>query len=292
MGLDLRYHIVSLVAVFIALGTGILVGVGLSSPPSIEKWRLHVEKQFKAFRKENQSLQKQKAEGDRVQEYDQRFLKSVLPLLVQQRLKGVRVAILQTADPNDASFKDQLDATLKEAGALVASVTRLRPEFEMMAPELQTKLMARLMLQTPEESKPLSRLAEAVAQRVALGDPENRLSVFSGSRLLDLDGDYEKPAGGVIVLGGADGRSETGPETVDLPMLHVLVTQRVNVVACELSAAGRSAMPVYQREHVATVDNVDMLAGQVALVYALSGAVANYGLKKTADMVMPAIQMK
>ncbi len=40
----------------------------------------------------------------------------------------------------------------------------------------------------------------------------------------------------------------------------------------------------------ATVDSVDLISGRVALVYALSGSEGNYGVKATADRLLPTLR--
>jgi len=40
----------------------------------------------------------------------------------------------------------------------------------------------------------------------------------------------------------------------------------------------------------ATVDSVDLISGRVALVYALNGTEGNYGVKATADRLLPALR--
>ena len=39
--------------------------------------------------------------------------------------------------------------------------------------------------------------------------------------------------------------------------------------------------------HLSTVDNLDFVSGQVAMVFALVGAEGNFGVKGTADRLLP-----
>jgi hypothetical protein len=62
---------------------------------------------------------------------------------------------------------------------------------------------------------------------------------------------------------------------------------RVPAVGVELSASEPSQVPWYKGENIASVDDLDVPAGQAALIYALSGSRGAYGTKPTADSLLP-----
>ncbi|MGH2951894.1 MAG: copper transporter, partial [Solirubrobacterales bacterium] len=59
------------------------------------------------------------------------------------------------------------------------------------------------------------------------------------------------------------------------------------VVGVERSDADESSVGFFEARDVATVDNVEQLPGRVALVYALCGAEGNFGVKESADGLLP-----
>jgi hypothetical protein len=61
----------------------------------------------------------------------------------------------------------------------------------------------------------------------------------------------------------------------------------IPVVGVELSGTEPSQIPWYQGKDLASVDDLDMTAGQAALVYALTGSHGAYGTKSTADSLLP-----
>jgi hypothetical protein len=61
----------------------------------------------------------------------------------------------------------------------------------------------------------------------------------------------------------------------------------VRVVAVERTDADPSSIDFFADLVPATVDNLDQLAGKVALVLALDGADGNFGVKETADSLLP-----
>jgi hypothetical protein len=63
----------------------------------------------------------------------------------------------------------------------------------------------------------------------------------------------------------------------------------VPVVGVELSNTEPSQVPWYKSMGISSVDDLDALAGQAALVYALTGSHGAYGVKSSADSLLPAV---
>jgi hypothetical protein len=61
----------------------------------------------------------------------------------------------------------------------------------------------------------------------------------------------------------------------------------VPVVGVELSNTEPSQVPWYKSQGISSVDDLDALAGQGALLYALTGSHGAYGVKSNADSLLP-----
>ena len=115
-------------------------------------------------------------------------------------------------------------------------------------------------------------------------------SLFSASSIIGFT------VGSIIVVQLADGNSRwTGvPSTLALvgaalvvyPMGR-LMDRAVRVVACEREETRVSTASVLKSAGVSTVDNADSELGHIALVYTLSGLQGNFGVKPTADRLLP-----
>jgi hypothetical protein len=73
----------------------------------------------------------------------------------------------------------------------------------------------------------------------------------------------------------------------DLAMAASWQEAGATVVGVESLGADLSFMRIYQSGGLATIDNIDRAAGQIALPFALRGEKAAYGMKPTADRVLP-----
>jgi hypothetical protein len=58
-------------------------------------------------------------------------------------------------------------------------------------------------------------------------------------------------------------------------------------VGVELTITEPSQVPWYQGQGIASVDDLDETAGAAALIYALAGSRGAYGVKGTADALLP-----
>jgi hypothetical protein len=61
----------------------------------------------------------------------------------------------------------------------------------------------------------------------------------------------------------------------------------VPVVGVEQRTADPSDVPFFVDRGISTVDSIDRVSGQVATVYALCGASGDFGVKETADALLP-----
>ena len=67
----------------------------------------------------------------------------------------------------------------------------------------------------------------------------------------------------------------------------------VPVVGVERSDTDPSSIGFFDSAGLrATVDSIDLVSGRVALAYALGGTEGNYGIKATADRLLPALRRR
>ena len=59
------------------------------------------------------------------------------------------------------------------------------------------------------------------------------------------------------------------------------------VVGAERTDADTSSIGVFAARQLATVDHVNLVSGEVALILALLGAEGDYGVKESADQLLP-----
>jgi len=116
---DLRYHVASLTAVFLALVIGILVGVGMSGRGFVtDAERDNFNDRLAALDEQLQEEELVVEDLELRQESAQEFVESAYPVLVEGRLEGQNVAVLVIGSYDD-TLNDVREVVRRADGALV-----------------------------------------------------------------------------------------------------------------------------------------------------------------------------
>src|SRR5919198_1556582 len=116
---DLRYHVTSLAAVFIALVIGILVGVALASHGLGNTERKSLQDDIRRAQKRVDALQTRLDALQQSSAASQSFVESTYNALMTDRLKGKRIAVLFVGSV-DHRIESEITAAIKDAGGRAA----------------------------------------------------------------------------------------------------------------------------------------------------------------------------
>ena len=113
---DLRYHVASLAAVFLALIIGILVGVGISGKGFVsDSERSLFNERIADLKSQLDSATKRGTDLARAQRAAQSFVQDAYPSLMDSRLSGSKVGLV-FAGPVDGRVRSLVEETLGDAG--------------------------------------------------------------------------------------------------------------------------------------------------------------------------------
>ncbi len=292
MGIDVRYLVVTVVAVFIALGIGVLAGAGMTSQPSVEALSQRIEKGFKSeFERYRQELEKKKVTEESLKrqiDIYERYFNASFPHLIHERLLGRRIAIVHTTGRDDfPTLRDELTKVLEQAGATVASVTLINRDSMAVPSDVVQRLAQRYQI---PETNAQTILSQVVAHTLTGGDTLGTMNYLHKVGFLQSSGDYAQPVNAVIIVGGNEEENSDVAQRIDVPLIKTLNGLNVLCVGCETTDVTRSFIEDYQRAEISTVDNVNTPMGQAALVLALSGYRGHFGVKATAEALLPAVK--
>ncbi len=281
MGYSARYHAASLAAVFLALAVGILIGAGLGDnllSDTEDSLRESLEQDIDDARGEADEL---RADLDRERAFGDR----AYPALVGETLAGRRIGVVAFGDLSDAVSSDIEDA-LEPSGAELASVVVLRvpPDLGRIASDLGRRSDSRD--QEPGELEPV---AEGLGTDLVVGSGK-RLDRLRDAAFTRSSGEGGRLDGVVIVRGPRgelDDEQEVATRALEVGIVAGAARTGVPVVAVERSDADESSIPFFAPLEVATVDSVDLTSGRTALVFTLLGAEGNFGIKETANALLP-----
>jgi hypothetical protein len=294
-----RYHIVSLVAVFLALAVGIVVGTTALNGPVTSDLRRQVNDLKKD--RTNLAAANKKLQGQ-VDDASQ-FATAFGPAITGGTLDNQRILIVGLPGVS-VGAEDAINTALTSAGAQITGRLNFTAGFIDPA---QASSIATLVTGThpvgitlPVTSDP-GLLGAATLAFVLTGsgqdtDLKSVLTGFAGLHMISSDPQSIESAKTIVVV-GSGGLPKTGSAGQnELDLVSALAGRGAKVVVAGDAGSATSGI-VYlvrgsgSKATVSTVDNADSTVGQVSTTLAVAGAVngqvGQYGTQKGADAVFP-----
>jgi hypothetical protein len=281
MGYSARYHATSLIAVFLALAIGILVGAEFGGD-ALNSTRKDLEHSLVGNLQDARSRADElNAELNRSNEFGER----VYPVLTRDRLAGRRIAIVALGGlPGEIT--DEVKEALAPTGAKLVGVGVVREPVDVngLAEDLARTRFADLR----GNSDALTELGTGLGRQLVVGG--TLLDVVRGDLFSRASGTFGGLDGVIVVR---DQPEEMGPvqdanaDRLEEALMAGITATRMPAVGVETSTAESSSVSFFQSNDLASVDDVDLTAGQLALVFALLGADGSFGVKGTADQLLP-----
>ena len=282
---DLRYHVASLAAVFLALVIGILVGVGIADRGLVDKANTRLlEQRVAQLRNQLNQASKRSKLSAREQAAAQSYINETYPVLVRNRLRGHRIAVVFVGKV-DSGLNSAIQSALRESGAVPIRVRAL--DVPLDDKQLDAKLSAQPDDQRYVGKSNLEELGAALGTELIAGGDTPLWNTLSDSLVGYQAGGAKQPVQGVIVARTAPPQRD-GTSRFLFGLYQGLSSGGLPAVGIEASDAASSAVPIYKSAGLSSVDDVDTPAGRLALALLLAGSPGGqYGFKRTADDALP-----
>ncbi|HST42698.1 MAG TPA: copper transporter [Conexibacter sp.] len=276
--LSFRYHALSLVAVFLALVIGLLLGVAVGDRGLVSS----AEKKVRDSLGQDVRQAQQERDDARDELKERRdFEEDAYPALVDGRLEGMRIALIELGGSSDKMW-DLTRSALQGSGARLASVSVIREPLDL-------ERIGKAARGTRYE-----RIAEDPSLVHPFGTRIGIQFTQGGELLESVRGDLLDQGSGT--LEGADGvvivrdeRRFDDPEEAkaveefEHGLIRGLRVDNVPVVGVETTDADPSQVDWFKEQDMSSVDDLDDPLGRAALVFALAGERGHFGVKSTAD---------
>ncbi len=278
---DFRYHALSLVAVFLALTIGLLLGAVIGDEGLISSAERNVRE---SLSEDVQEARDETAKVKRELAQRERFEEEAYPAIVGGRLDGEKIGLVGFGGLSDRTVRS-VRSSLDQTGGRLTSVAVIREPLAL--DELSEQARGTRYEKLGEDPA----LAEAFGRRIGeqyvsggklIRKVKNPLLRSSSGELSALDAV-------VITHTRATPSGKAGPvaDAFEKGFIKGLETPGVEVVGVENSFSRPSQILWFKQLGIGSVDNVDQLSGQVALVLSLAGAEGAFGTKSSADALLP-----
>ncbi|KUO48970.1 MAG: hypothetical protein APF76_10060 [Desulfitibacter sp. BRH_c19] len=250
--IDLRYHIATVIALFLALGIGIFIGSTVISDGVLikeqEQLIVLLEKEFDKLRDDNRFLRSNVLNlQENLNTYDE-LGKEVFPIIAGQRLTDKRVGVLVT---NPDFSPEEFIGALTETGVEKVFEITISKDFydhnqvELIVPDLINTITKKL--------KPLDHtiMAEELVE----------------SEFISISGNFTVPADYLLIVGGGTTNNSLDfAKLLDYPLIKEIMNLGISIIGVEPTNVEFSYMPTYKALGIPTVEKIDTFIGKLKLI--------------------------
>jgi outer membrane murein-binding lipoprotein Lpp len=312
--IDFRYHLVSIVSIFMALAVGIVLGAG----PLKEDIGNTLTSEVKNLRADKAALRSDLDTAEKGTQARDEFTSASNRSLLAERLKDttVTVVVLPGADPN---LVKSTQGTLVSAGAVVGSTISVQdnwvdPEKAAFRATLGQQLASQVGVPIDQTGSDvvdavLARSVLAKAGSTAAGAASALEALRTGDLIRYTPDDVKVASIAVVVAGPVTGSDTAAREDRASGLSHLAgafdeAGAGAILVAPSLSSGATNTTSVIatsrddgdQSKLLSTVDNAELPMGQASVVFGLleqeAGKSGQYGLASGATAAFPQLATK
>lgn len=278
-GVSIKYFVITIASIFVALGVGILIGFSVNSEKFVQKQFQQqlslIDKNLVGLKKENDRLLKE------IDEYKTQInqLGKINDTLVNAYLKTCKsnavVSLIVTS--TDYSYNDLIDF-LRKNQIKLARIIKIKRTF--------VDFLNNKTNDFPEYKLPEDTINTLMLYAV-FDMMDELLSKLTEKRYIEINRLSGEIADTILIAGGNTLQNDTF-NAVDRRFIEKLRNLNdLNIVGVEQSYSEINYCEKYKSMGLDTVDNVDELTGKVSLMELIRGGNGNYGIKKEANLLIP-----
>jgi hypothetical protein len=284
---DYRYHALSLAAVLLALMIGVLLGVAIGDSNLVSSAKNGIVHNL------NSEVDQARSQASELQTrltHEEAFVNGLYPLSVHELLAGRNIGLVFLGGSSD-EVDGLVRTAVAQAAGNVTTVVALQEPLNLAG--IAHEAAGTRYASVASSVKLTEHLGDLVGRQLVSGGPavgRELVNRVRGSLFSAFDGQLARLEGLVVVRAEPTGMSASQSEAsaaFEAGLLAGVAAANVPAVGVELSSTQPSQIPWYRGKGISSVDDLDNLAGQAALDYALAGARGSFGIKSTANSLLP-----
>lgn len=287
MHINMKYYIVTIGAIFIALGIGMLVGFNLNYDQELSKQQAAIiddlDAKFEDIKTTNDELEgkldKKESEYKKLVNYlNQNYL-----VLIKDQLQGKNVGIISTTENYD--YTQDISKTITDANGSVAYDIVLKSG--LTNKDKIKELDSTLQLQLKTEKDVVNYIMSCLKEENAM-DKLQQLEKLEMIKINYLSDNY-LDCSQVVMASGDTNESSNKFTNIDKIIIDKLKEDGKYVIGTQKSDVKFSDLENYKKDKIPTINNSQQGTGKLSLVYALRDSVekGNFGIGDKVDSIIP-----
>ena len=288
MNINMKYYIVTIGSIFLALGIGIIVGFNLNYDQELSKQQSEVlsefEDRFDSLNQEKADLNTQIEDLTKEQEKLTSYISQNYNLLITNALTDRNTGIIITNEKND--YSDEIENLIKDADGHLAFNIVVRDTIE------DEKKLKTLSNDIDKEIKTSQDCINYIMDCLNGDNAQKDLEKLQELELIEiksLSDDYASYDSAILVGENEDENMQKTFEVKEKNIISKLKSEKKYLVAVQREASNSKFLKLCSDSKISTIDNIDSEIGKISLSMLIKdeSIVGNYGTGENVTDLMP-----
>ena len=288
MNINMKYYIVTIGSIFLALGIGIIVGFNLNYDQELSKQQSEVlsefEDRFDSLNQEKADLNTQIEDLTKEQEKLTSYISQNYNLLITNALTDRNTGIIITNEKND--YSEVIENLIKDADGQLAFNIVVRDTIE------EEKKLKTLSNDIDKEIKTSQDCINYIMDCLNGDNAQKDLEKLQELELIEiksLSDDYASYDSAILVGENEDENMQKTFEVKEKNIISKLKSEKKYLVAVQREASNSKFLKLCSDSKISTIDNIDSEIGKISLSMLIKdeSIVGNYGTGENVTDLMP-----
>ena len=287
MHINMKYYIVTIGAIFIALGIGMLVGFNLNYDQALSKQQTSIigdlDNKFEEIKTTNKDLEKKLSKNKN--EYNKlvEYVNDNYAKLIKDELQDRHIGIISTTENYD--YTQDVANTITDASGQVSFNIILKDGINNKDKIKELSSSQNLELKSSKDV--INYLIDSLKESNAIEKLQQleKLDMIKVNSIADNYVDYSQ----VVIASGNNSEDSKKFVDIDKNLISKLKSEDKYIVATQKSDVGFSYIDMYKKSKIPTINNSEEGLGKLSLVYTLKNSTeqGNFGRGESADSIIP-----
>ena len=287
MHINMKYYVVSIGAIFIALGIGMLVGFNLNYDQELSKQQATIiedlDKKFENLKTKNDELETALDSSEKNNTQLVEYINSNYEKIIKGELQDKNIGVITTS--NDYDYSEQVQKTIKDATGNILFDIVLNDDITNQTKLKEASDALNINFKNSEDvSNYVVDCLKDLNSKTNLEELE-KLGIIKINSISDNYSNYDE----VVIATGSSKENKEKVKLVDKTIIEKFKQENKYIVAVQKSDVKTSYMEDYKESKIVTIDNVEEGLGKLSLVTVLKDKApkGNFGRLEGVDGIIP-----